>query len=46
MPVGNDPLNPDTVALLENRGEFFGEVLGDVRKEFRHHRVIDVNKPW
>jgi hypothetical protein len=46
MATGDDPLDADAMALLENRGEFLGEVFGDVGHDIRHHRVIDINKPW
>jgi hypothetical protein len=33
----DDPFNPDAMALLKNRGEFFGQVRGEVGEEV--HRV-------
>lgn len=30
---GDDPLDPDALALLKNRGDFFGQVDGDVGEE-------------
>ena len=30
VPCADDPFKPDAIALLKNRGEFFGKIGGDV----------------